>query len=123
MSAIPYYDGRVPVPKQAPTFNKVFRWEPARPQDPPPAEVAVIGTFTDWQPVPLRKDRAGQAWQLALNQLPGDRTHRYMLLADGRPVSDPLADGLAVPETDQEKAWALSTARGPRLFMLFSQTK
>ena len=109
--------------KTNPTFNKIFRWEPADPASPPPAMVAVVGSFTDWQPVPLKKDRSSPAWQLALSQIPGHRTHRYMLLVDGQPAPDPLADGLAVPETAPERAWALNTPRGPRLFMLFSQTK
>jgi len=110
-------------PKKTAAFTKIFRWEPAHLQAPPPASVAVVGSFTDWQPAPLKPDRASRGWQLTLANLPGNRTHRYMLLVDGRPANDPNADGLAIPETDQEKAWALTTPRGPRLFMLFSQTK
>jgi hypothetical protein len=123
MQSFRHYSGSAPVPKKASTFNKVFRWEPVNPQDAPPASVAVIGTFTQWQPVPLKKDRAANLWQLMLNNLPGNRTHHYMLLVDGRPANDPNADGLDAPANEQEKAWALTTPRGPRLFMLFSQTK
>ena len=111
------------VPTKAPTFNKIFRWEPTGPTTTPPRSVEVVGSFSDWQPLPLKKDRNGSGWQLALNNIPGNCTHRYMLLVDGQPANDPNSDGLAVPETDQEKACALTTARGPRLFMLFSQTK
>jgi hypothetical protein len=118
-----HYGGHAQVPKKAAAFTKIFRWEPARPEDPPPASVAVIGTFTNWQPVPLKKDRTGPVWQLMLHGLPGNCTHHYMLLVDGRPAKDPHADGMAVPATEGEKAWALTTPRGPRLFMLFSQTK
>ena len=112
-----------PVPTKAPTFNKIFRWEAANPVGAPPASVAVVGSFSEWQPLPLKMDRPGNVWQLALHNIPGNRTHRYMLLVDGQPANDPNADGLAIPETAQEKSWALTTARGPRLFMLFSQTK
>ncbi len=117
------YNGAAPVPKKSLTFSKVFRWEPADPNTPPPQSVAVIGTFSDWQAVPLELDASGKVWQLTLNNLPGNCTHHYMLLVDGQPAKDAHADGLAIPTTEQEKAWALSTPRGPRLFMLFSQTK
>jgi hypothetical protein len=123
MRSIHHYGGHAPVPKKAPTFNKIFRWEPAPDHGAPPASVAVVGSFTDWQPVPLKKDPTGPVWQLRLNDLPGNCTHHYMLLVDGAPVKDPQADGLVPPTTDQEKAWALTTPRGPRLYMLFSQTK
>ena len=112
-----------PVAPKAPAFSKIFRWEPADLQAAPPAAVAVVGSFSEWRPLPLQKDRLGNGWLLALNNIPGNRTHRYMILVDGQPANDPNADGLAVPETGAEKAWALTTARGPRLFMLFSQTK
>jgi hypothetical protein len=111
------------VPTKALSFNKIFRWEPAGSASAPPASVEVLGSFSQWQPIPLEKERAGNAWHLSLNNLPGNCTHRYMLLVDGKPANDPHADGLAIPETDQEKSWSLTTARGPRLFMLFSQTK
>ncbi len=115
--------GHPTIAKKGPTFNKIIRWEPAPHHGAPPASVAVIGTFTDWQPAPLIKDPVGHGWHLALNHVPGNCTHHYMLLVDGQPAKDPNADGLAVPKTEQEKAWALTTPRGPRLFMLFSQTK
>ena len=123
MSNIHRYNGPAPTPKKASTFNKVFRWEPADPQAPKPQSVAVVGSFSDWQAIPLELDQSGKVWQLALNNLPGNCTHRYMLLLDGHPTKDANADGLAIPETELEKAWALTTPRGPRLFMLFSQTK
>jgi hypothetical protein len=117
------YKTNAQVPKKGLVFNKIFRWESAGPQTTPATSVAVVGSFTDWKPVPLKKDQTGDLWQLALNNIPGNRTHRYMLLVNGQPVNDPNADGLAIPETEPEKSWALTTARGPRLFMLFSQTK
>jgi hypothetical protein len=46
-----------------------------------------------------------------------------MLLADGKPVEDTHCDGMAVPAGAQELQYAIPTARGPRVFMLFSQTK
>jgi hypothetical protein len=46
-----------------------------------------------------------------------------MLLADGKPVEDGHSDGMAIPTGAQELQFAIATARGPRVFMLFSQTK
>jgi hypothetical protein len=46
-----------------------------------------------------------------------------MLLADGKPVEDGHSDGMAIPAGAQELQFAIATARGPRVFMLFSQTK
>ena len=111
------------IPTKAATFSKVFRLEPADPKAPLPVSVAVVGTFSDWQPVPLKWDRANRVWQLLLENIPGNCTHHYMLLVNGRPTNDKNADGFAMPATEQEKAYALTTPRGPRLFMLFSQTK
>jgi 1,4-alpha-glucan branching enzyme len=101
-------------------FSKVFRWRRDNPQ---PVSVAVVGTFNNWQPSPLKFNREQGWWQLTLNDIPGHRTHNYMLLANGKPVNDPHADGLATPQTDEEKNHALHTPRGPRVFVLFSQAK
>jgi hypothetical protein len=46
-----------------------------------------------------------------------------MLLVDGQPAHDRNSDGLAVPHGPQEKHYQFMTSRGPRLFMLFAQTK
>ena len=105
------------------TFTKVFRWRRTDGQKPEPATVEIAGTFTHWQKVPLLYDRVQGGWQVALDQLAGNRTHHYMLLADGKPVRDEHCDGLAVPRNPQEEQFALATARGPRVFMLFAQTK
>jgi hypothetical protein len=109
--------------KRSTSFSKTFRWHPAKPGDPKPASVAITGTFTGWQPVALHHDRATNVWQLALHHIPGNCTHHYMLLVDGQPASDKNSDGLAKPETEAEQQFALHTARGPRVFILFSNTK
>ncbi len=109
--------------KRSTSFSKTFRWHPAKPGDPTPAAVTLAGTFTDWKPVLLHHDRATNVWQLALNHIPGNCTHHYMLLVDGQPVNDKNSDGLAKPEKEAENRFALQTARGPRVFMLFSNTK
>ena len=88
-----------------------------------PVRVEVAGSFNGWQPVALKRDRVSGVWQAALHDLQGNRTHTYMILVNGRPAPDKHADGLAIPHTDEEKAHALTTARGPRVFMLSSQTK
>lgn len=70
-----------------------------------------------------REVGGGNGWHLALHEIPGNRTHHYMLLADDKPVSDRHCDGLAAPQGPDEEQYAMTTARGPRVFMLFSQTK
>jgi 1,4-alpha-glucan branching enzyme len=109
--------------KKASSFSKVFRWQSDPPGGPQPVSVAVVGSFNDWHKTPLQFDRANGIWQATLHDIPGNRTHSYMLLVNGKPASDKNSDGLAVPHTDQEKHYALTTARGPRVFMLFAQTK
>ena len=105
------------------TFTKIFRWQLPAGQKQEPAAVEIVGTFTHWQKVPLVHDRVRGGWQVSLDQLAGNRTHHYMLLADGKPVRDPNCDGLAIPRGLLEEKYALATARGPRVFMLFAQTK
>lgn len=83
----------------------------------------MAGTFTDWKPVAMSQDHATNVWHLTLQNIPGNCTHHYMVLADSQPVSDRQCDGLAAPANDTEKHFALQTARGPRVFMLFSNTK
>jgi hypothetical protein len=115
-----------PVPKPAerkPTFTKIFRWHLPPGQKQEPVTVEIVGTFTNWQKVPLMHDRARGGWHVTLDHLASNRTHHYMLLADGQPVHDRHCDGLAIPHGAQEEHYALATARGPRVFMLFAQTK
>jgi hypothetical protein len=109
--------------KRPSKFTKVFRWEPDPPGGPMPVRVEVVGSFNGWQPVALKRDRASGVWQIAIQDVPGNRTHNYMLLVNGRSVHDKHADGLAVPHTPEEQKYQLMTARGPRVFMLYSQTK
>lgn len=105
------------------TFTKIFRWHLPDGQTQEPATVEIAGTFTNWQKVPLIHDSVQGGWHLTLHHLAGNRTHHYMLLADGQPVRDKHCDGLAVPHGPQEEQFALATGRGPRVFMLFAQTK
>ena len=109
--------------KRPATFRKVFRWQPDQPGGRMPVHVQVAGTFNGWQRAALKRDRVSGVWQLTLHDLPSNRTHTYMLLVNGRPVPDKHADGLAVPHTAEEKHHQLQTPRGPRVFMLASQTK
>jgi hypothetical protein len=108
--------------KRAATFSKIFRWQQEAP-GPMPVKVEIAGTFNQWQKLPLKYDRASKTWQLTVENIPGNRTHNYMLLVNGRPISDKNSDGFAIPHSDEEKQHALETPRGPRVFMLFSQTK
>jgi len=109
--------------KRPATFTKIFRWQPEPPGGPMPVRVEVAGSFGGWQRVPLKRDRTSGVWQATVPGIEGNKTHNYMLLVNGRPVADKHSDGLAVPHTAEEKAHALETPRGPRVFMLFSQAK
>ena len=116
------HPGTAPLAKRPTVFNKIFRWQTEQP-GPQPVSVAVVGTFNNWQKTPLKFDRAHGIWQVTLHDIPGNTTHNYMLLVNGKPAKDKHADGLAVPHTEQEKQHALETPRGPRVFVLFSHTK
>ena len=111
------------IAKRASVFSKIFRWQPDVPGGPLPVRVEIVGSFTKWEKKPLKYDRTNGIWQLTLENIPGNTTHNYMLLVNGRPTRDKNSDGLAVPHTEQEKQYQLDTPRGPRVFMLFSQTK
>jgi hypothetical protein len=104
------------------TYPKTFRWSLPPEQTEVPEKVEVAGTFTGWQKYEMVRDISG-TWQLAFENIPGHRTHHYMFFADGKPVEDKQCDGLAEPHNAQEKSFAISTPRGPRVFMLFAQTK
>lgn len=106
-----------------PTFSKVFRWRAADVQQRNPASVELAGSFTDWQRRPFTHDERTDTWQLTLTDIPGHHTHRYTLLIDGVPAQDKNCDGLAVPEGDLEQGYQISTTRGPRVCLLFAQTK
>lgn len=84
----------------------------------------IVGSFTDWRPVPLAKTPGSHGnWQATIENIPGNKTHHYMLLMDGKPHLDKHSDGYAVPLGPFEERYALETPRGPRLFLLFAQAK
>ena len=105
------------------TFSKVFRWRLPDGQTHDPATVEVVGSFTHWQKVPLLRDGALDAWHVSLHHLQGNRTHHYMVLVDGKPTYDKTCDGLAVPRGPEEERYQIMTEKGPRVMMLFAQTK
>ena len=104
-------------------FSKIFRWQPSDLRAPLPDSVQIIGSFTEWQAMAMTRDAFTNTWQLALHGIPGNRAHQYMLLVDGKPVPDRNSDGLATPQSAEEQQYQLMTARGPRIFLLFAQTK
>ncbi len=106
-----------------PTYAKVFRWRLPPGQTAVPNTVEVIGSFTEWKPVPLLRASGRDSWEVTVPEIAGHRTHHYMLLVDGLPTQDKNCDGLAIPHGPEEQQYALSTPRGPRLFMLFAQAK
>ena len=88
-----------------------------------PQSVQVVGSFSHWQPLEMQRDGKQDAWALTVDQIPGNRTHHYVLLVDGKPTFDKACDGMAVPHGMQEEQYQVETARGPRVLMLFAQTK
>jgi len=108
---------------RAQNYSRVFRWHLPAGQTQLPATVEIAGTFTHWQKVPLTRGGAMDGWQITLHNLQCGRMHHYMLLVDGQPVRDRHCDGLAVPHGPQEEQFQLMTDRGPRVLMLFAQTK
>jgi hypothetical protein len=105
------------------TFTKIFRWRLPDGQKQEPAKVEIAGTFTNWQKVPLIHDKVRGGWHLTQHHVQGNRTHHYMLFADGEPVTDAHCDGMAIPTGAHEQLFAILTPRGPRVCMLFAQTK
>jgi len=105
------------------TFSKVFRYRLPDGQTSEPELVEVAGTFNQWQRVPLVRDGKLDSWHVTLHHIPGNKTHHYMLFLDGKPFQDKNCDGLAVPTGPQEEQYAIQTARGPRVMMLFAMTK
>lgn len=105
------------------TFSKVFRWRAPDGRPERPASVEVVGSFTQWQKVPLTREHNLDGWQVTVHQIPGHRTHHYMILVDGQPVFDSACDGLAVPAGPHEAQYQVMTDKGPRVMMLFAQTK
>jgi hypothetical protein len=105
------------------SFAKVFRWRLPDGRTEPPQTVEIVGSFTNWQKVSLTRDSALDAWHVTIHNIPSHQTHHYMLLVDGQPTQDKTCDGLATPRGGQEERYTLATDKGPRIFMLFAQTK
>lgn len=105
------------------TFTKVFRYRLPDGQTTEPASVEVVGSFTHWHPVALSRDGKLDSWHVMLHHIPGNRTHHYMLLVDGKPTYDATCDGLAVPHGSLEEQYQLMTDKGARVLMLFAQTR
>jgi hypothetical protein len=104
-------------------FAKVFRWPVPAEQTPQPKAVEVIGSFSGWRKVPLSYDPPSRTWHVILNNLEGNRTHRYVILVDGKPSYDKTCDGLTTPQSPDEAKCQIATPKGPRIMLLFGQTK
>ena len=110
--------------KDRPAFYaKVFRWTMPDGQTTAPHSVEIAGSFSSWEKIPLSREGAMNSWQVTLPQIPAHHTHHYMLFVDGKPTQDKNCDGLALANGPQEEQYTIATARGPRVFMLFAQTK
>ncbi|HTL57130.1 MAG TPA: hypothetical protein VL361_15720 [Candidatus Limnocylindrales bacterium] len=104
-------------------FTKVFRWPVPADQTPQPTTVEVAGSFNGWRNAPLNYDPPTRTWQIALNNIEGNRTHRYVILVDGKPSYDKTCDGLTTPQTPDEAKCQIATPKGPRIMLLFAQAK
>ena len=104
-------------------FAKVFRWPVPAEQTHDPKAVEVIGSFSGWRKVPMSYDPPSRTWHVTLNDIEGNRTHRYVILVDGKPSYDKTCDGLVAPQTPEENMWGVVTPRGPRVLLMFAQTK
>jgi len=105
------------------SYAKVFRWQLPPGQTAAPKSVEVVGSFSGWQKIPLVRDGSLDAWHITLENIPAHQTHHYMILVDGKPSQDKNSDGLATPHGPEEQQYTIQTHRGPRVFMLFAQTK
>lgn len=112
-----------PINRNGQTYSKVFRWRLPDGQTQEPNSVEIIGSFSHWQRIPLKRDSVLDAWHTTVHHIPGNKTHHYMLLVDGQPAYDKNCDGLAIPHGPQEVQYQLQTDKGPRVFMMFAQTK
>src|SRR4051794_1364512 len=106
-----------------PSYSKIFRWRLPDGITKAPATVEVVGSFNHWQKAALTRDGALDSWHITLHHIAGNRTHHYMLIVDGQPTYDKTCDGLAVPHGPLEEKYAVPTDKGPRVLMLFAQTK
>jgi hypothetical protein len=105
------------------TYARVFRWRVQGDCIEMPVSVEVIGSFTRWQSVSLAHNLADNSWSATISSIPGNRTHHYMLLINGKPTFDSSCDGFALPHGFDEEQYALMTDRGPRVLMLFAHAK
>jgi len=104
-------------------FTKAFRWQVPAGQTSQPKTVEVVGSFSGWRKVPLSYDPPTKTWQLILNDIEGNRTHRYVVLVDGKPTYDKTCDGLTAPGSPDEAKWQIATPKGYRVMLLFAQAK
>src|SRR6266581_6225869 len=74
------------------TYSKVFRWRLPDGQTDEPRTVEIIGSHTHWQRVLLQRDGKLDSWHATIHHIPGNRTHHYMLLIDGKPAQDKNCD-------------------------------
>jgi hypothetical protein len=108
---------------QKQSFSKAFRWRLPTESTAAPSRVEIVGSFSRWQKIEMKRDNVLNAWTTLVPEIPGNRTHHYMLLVDGEPTLDGNCDGLATPQGFEEQEYQLTTEKGPRVLMLFSQTK
>ena len=50
--------------------------------------MAIMGSFTDWTPLPMEKIGASGYWSISLRLKPGEHQYSYML-DDGLRIADP----------------------------------
>jgi hypothetical protein len=71
----------------------------------------------------LAYDKPTKTWTTTLSDIKNNHTHRCVFLVDGKPSYDASCDGLVAPDDPDETKWQIETPKGPRVMLLFSQTK
>ncbi len=104
-------------------YARIFRWGPPAENTGLPVSVEIVGSFTRWVPVPLKHNTVDNTWAVTVDSIPGNKTHHYVLLLDGKPTYDPFCDGYAMPVGFDEEQFALQTPKGARVLMLFANAK
>ncbi len=105
------------------TYTRWIRWPVPAGLEPTPTSVEVVGSFTDWHRLPLVYDPATRSWNAAVQDIVANRTHRYVILVDGKPSYDSTCDGLTLPQEQEERRYQIQTGKGPRVMLMFGQTK
>ena len=94
---------RSPDSERKHSYTRIFRWRLPEGQTEEPQSVEIVGSFSQWRRVTLDRDGKLDAWHAMVHHIPGNKTHHYMLLINGKPAYDKTCDGLAIPHGFDEE--------------------